>query len=129
VSAPADPDAYELSVPADPSGLSTVRVFLRAIARSVDAEPERSGDLELVVSELCTALLEGASTRLRVEVSAAAGGFVVAVDGDAPPSATDDNPIRRDLLAALAPDTTWTDHGARLSVSLVAGGEGSAQAR
>jgi hypothetical protein len=128
VSVPADPDAYQLSVPADPSGLSTVRVFLRAVARSVDAEPGRSGDLDLIVSELCTALLEGASTRLRVEVSAATGGFDVAVDGDASPSAPDDNPIRRDLLATLAPDTTWTDHGARFSLSLV-GEEGSAQAR
>ena len=51
------------------------------------------------------------------------------IDGDAPPSAPDDNPIRRDLLATLAPDTIWTDQGARFSLSLVPGGEGSAQAR
>jgi hypothetical protein len=129
VSVPAEPDAYELSVPADPSGLSTVRVFLRAVARSVDAEPERSDDLELIVSELCTALLEGASTRLRIEVAVGRSGFDVTVDGDAPPSAPGDNPIRTDLLATLAPDMTWNDHGARLSLSLVPGGDGSVQAR
>ena len=116
-------------MPADPAGLSTVRAFLRAVARSVDSEPERSDDLELIVSEVGAALVEGASTRLRIEVRADAAVFEVAVDGDAPPSAPDDNPIRRDLLATLAPDTTWTDHGARFSLSLVPGGEGSAQAR
>ena len=126
---PDDRGAYELSVPADPAGLSTVRAFLRAVARSIDSEPERSDDLELIVSEVGAALVEGASTRLRIEVRADAAVVEVAVDGDAPPSAPDDNPIRRDLLATLAPDTTWTDQGARFSLSLEPGGEGSAQAR
>ncbi len=126
---PDDRGPYELSVPADPAGLSTVRAFLRAVARSIDSEPERSDDLELIVSEVGAALVEGASTRLRIEVRADAAVFEVAIDGDAPPSAPDDNPIRRDLLATLAPDTTWTDQGARFSLSLEPGGEGSAQAR
>jgi len=121
-------DPYALSVPADASGLSTVRVFLRSIARSHDLAPERSDDLELVVSEVCAALVEGGSTQLEVEVRPDGTVFSVAVEADAAPSSLEDNAIRGDLLGTLAPDLTWLDHGARFTVSVVSGDD-AAQAR
>jgi hypothetical protein len=111
-------DPYELQVPADPSGLSTVRVFLRAVARSVDATPERTDDLELIVSEISAAVVEGGGHWVTVTVRSEPARLDVDVRGDAAPPAPEDNPIRVDLLASLAPDTTWADHGARFSVSL-----------
>ena len=128
LSVPDAQDPYALSVPADPAGLSTVRVFLRAVARTIDAEPERCDDLELIVSEVGAALVEGAATAAN-RGPGRRGRVRVAVDADGPPSAPEDNGIRGDLLGTLAPDTTWTDHGARFSLSLEPGGEGSAQAR
>ena len=126
-----DADPYELQVPADPSGLSTVRVFLRAVARSVDATPERTDDLELIVSEISAALVEGGGRWVTVTVRTEPLRLDVDVRGDAAPPAPEDNPIRADLLASLAPDTTWADHGARFSLSLDMpdAGEAAAQAR
>jgi len=119
---------FTLSVPADASGLSTVRVFLRSIARSLDAAPERSDDLELAVSEVCAALVEGGSRSLQVEVAPDDAVFTVAVEADAAPSPPEDNGIRSDLLRTLAPDLAWLDHGARFTVA-VAADDDAAQAR
>jgi anti-sigma regulatory factor (Ser/Thr protein kinase) len=124
----AEQDTYALSVPADPAGLSTVRVFLRAIARTIDAEPERGDDLELIVSEICAAMVEGGSRRLDIEVCVDDSAVSVAVDADGAPSSPEDNGIRGDLLGTLAPDLTWVDHGARFTAS-VASGDDAAQAR
>ena len=124
----AEQDPYSLSVPADGSGLSTVRVFLRSIARSLDAPAERAEDLELAVSEVCAALVEGGSRSLEIEVRPDADAFTVSVEADAAPSAPGDNGIRGDLLAALAPDLTWLDHGARFTVA-VGADDDAAQAR
>jgi hypothetical protein len=124
-----DADPYELQVPADPSGLSTVRVFLRAVARSVDATPERTDDLELVVSEISAAVVEGGGRWVTVTVRPEPARLGVDVRGDAAPPAPEDNPIRVDLLASLAPDTTWADHGARFSLSLDMPDAGEAAAR
>ena len=121
-------EPYALSVPADASGLSTVRVFLRSIARSIDAAVERSEDLELAVSEVCAALVEGGSRLLEIEVQPDGGSFAVSVEADATPSPPEDNGIRGDLLAALAPDLRWLDHGARFTVA-VGADDDAAQAR
>jgi Histidine kinase-like ATPase domain len=121
-------DLYALSVPADASGLSTVRVFLRSIARSLETVPDRSDDLELVVSEVCAALVEGGSRSVEIEVRQADNAFTVSVEADAAPSAPEDNGIRGDLLATLAPDLTWLDHGARFTVA-VGADDDAAQAR
>ena len=122
-------EPYALSVPADPSGLSTVRVFLRAIARSLDAAAERSDDLELIVSEVCASLVEGGSRHLDIEVrSVGEDGLSVAVNADGVRSPAEDNSIRGDLLGTLAPDLTWADHGARFTVS-VASDDDAAQTR
>jgi anti-sigma regulatory factor (Ser/Thr protein kinase) len=115
----AEREPYELSVPADASGLSTVRVFLRSIARTLDAAPERSDDLELVVSEVCAALVEGGSRSLHIEVRPDDSALAVSVQADAAPSTPEDNAIRGDLLGTLAPDLTWFDHGARFTVAVV----------
>ena len=123
-----DDGSYTLSVPADASGLSTVRVFLRSIARSLDAAPERSDDLELVVSEVCAALVEGGSRSLQVEIRPDEGVFAVTVEADAAPSPPENNEIRGDLLRTLAPDVAWLDHGARFTVA-VASDDDAAQAR
>jgi hypothetical protein len=103
-------------------------VFLRAIARSFEASPERSDDLELVVSEVCGALVEGGSTTLEIEVRPDGDAFGVDVRADAAPSSPEDNVIRGDLLGTLVPDLTWLDHGARFTVSVVSGDD-AAQAR
>jgi hypothetical protein len=124
-----DTDPFELQVPADPSGLSTVRVFLRAVARSVDATPERTDDLELIVSEISAAVVEGGGRWVTVTVRPERARLDVDVHGDAAPPAPEDNPIRADLLASLAPDTTWVDHGARFSLSLDMPDEGEAAAQ
>jgi anti-sigma regulatory factor (Ser/Thr protein kinase) len=119
---------YALSVPADGSGLSTVRVFLRSIARSLDSAPKRSDDLELVVSEVCAALVEGGSRSLQIEVRPDGAAFTVSVEADASPSSPEDNAIRGDLLGTLAPDLMWVDHGARFTMA-VASDDDIAQAR
>jgi anti-sigma regulatory factor (Ser/Thr protein kinase) len=124
-----DADPFELRVPADPSGLSTVRVFLRAVARAADATPERADDLELIVSEISAALVEGGSGWVTVTVRPGPERLDVDVRGDAAPPAPEDNQIRGDLLASLAPDTTWADHGARFSLSLDMPEEGGAAAQ
>jgi hypothetical protein len=121
-------DPYALSVPADASGLSTVRVFLRAVARSLEAAPERGDDLELIVSEVCAALVEGGSRHLDIDVKPDGTALSVAVDADAAPSSPDDNGIRSDLLGTLAPDLRWVDHGARFTLSVVSDDD-AAQAR
>lgn len=123
-----DQSLYALSVPADASGLSTVRVFLRSIARSLEAAPERSDDLELVVSEVCAALVEGGSRSLEIEVRPDGAVFAVSVEADASPSPPEDNGIRGDLLGTLAPDLAWADHGARFTVA-VSSEDDAAQAR
>jgi len=124
----AEQDPYALSVPADASGLSTVRVFLRSIARSLEGAPTRSDDLELAVSEVCAALVERGSRSIEVEVRPADTVFAVSVEADAAPSPPQDNGIRGDLLATLAPDLTWLDHGARFTVAAGADDD-AAQAR
>jgi anti-sigma regulatory factor (Ser/Thr protein kinase) len=121
-------EPYALSVPADASGLSTVRVFLRSIARSIEVPPERSEDLELAVSEVCAALVEGGSRSLEIEVQPDGGSFAVSVEADGTPSPPEDNGIRGDLLAALVPDLRWLGHGARFTVA-VGADDDAAQAR
>jgi anti-sigma regulatory factor (Ser/Thr protein kinase) len=122
-------EPYALSVPADPAGLSTVRVFLRAVARSFDPSAERSDDLELIVSEVCASLVESGSRHLDIDVrSLGEEGLSVSVGADGVPSPAEDNSIRGDLLGTLAPDLTWGDHGARFTVS-VASDDDAAQTR
>jgi anti-sigma regulatory factor (Ser/Thr protein kinase) len=113
-----DPDLFELHVEADPRGLSTVRVFVRAIARSVDADPERTDDLELIVSEICSALLEGGGRSWHLAVRRDDGTLDVSVDGDGAIVSLDgeDKAFRRDLLEQLAPETSWETAAARFTV-------------
>jgi anti-sigma regulatory factor (Ser/Thr protein kinase) len=111
-------DLFELHVGADPAGLSTVRVFVRAIARSTGADPERTDDLELIVSEICSELLEAGGRALHLAVRRGDGTLEVSVGGQGASVPTDgeENAFRRDLLRTLAPDTTWEAAGARFTV-------------
>jgi anti-sigma regulatory factor (Ser/Thr protein kinase) len=115
-------ELFELHVEGDPTGLSTIRVFVRAIARSVDADAERVDDLQLIVSEICSELLEAGGRELDVavrrddstlDVSVEGVDAVVAMEGE-------DKAFRRELLRSLAPDTEWGASGARFHVTVPA---------
>ena len=114
---PAD-DLFELHVEADPRGLSTVRVFVRALARSVDADPERTDDLELLVSEICSELLEGGGSAWHLTIRRSDGTLDVSVDGDGANVSIDgeEKAFRRDLLRQLSPDAAWSEGGARFTL-------------
>jgi anti-sigma regulatory factor (Ser/Thr protein kinase) len=115
-------ELFELHVEGDPTGLSTIRVFVRAIARSVDADAERVDDLQLIVSEICSELLEAGGRELNVavrrddstlDVSVEGVDAVVAMEGE-------DKAFRRELLRSLAPHTEWGPAGARFRVTVPA---------
>jgi anti-sigma regulatory factor (Ser/Thr protein kinase) len=115
-------DRYELHVEADPTGLSTIRVFVRAVARSVDADAERVDDLQLIVSEICSELLESGGRDLHLsvlpdegslDVSIGAAGAQVSIEGE-------DKAFRRELLRSLSPGTAWSSAGARFRITVPA---------
>lgn len=111
-------DLFELHVEADPRGLSTVRVFVRALARSVDAGPERTDDLELLVSEVCSELVEGGGSSWHLTIRRSDGTLDVAVDGEGANVSIDgeEKAFRRDLLSQLSPDAAWSAAGARFTL-------------
>jgi anti-sigma regulatory factor (Ser/Thr protein kinase) len=107
-------DLFELHVEGDPTGLSTIRVFLGVIARSMGADPERVDDLQLIVSEICSELLEAGGSELHVAVRRVDGTVDVSVDGvGAEVSVEEGKTFRRELLETLSPDTAWGAAGAR----------------
>jgi anti-sigma regulatory factor (Ser/Thr protein kinase) len=110
-------DLFEMHVEGDPTGLSTIRVFVGAIARSMDADPERVDDLQLIVSEICTELLEAGGSELHVAVRRVEGTVDVSVDGVGAEVSMEGEgkTFRRELLETLSPDTTWGAAGARFS--------------
>ena len=120
-------DVFELHVGGDPTGLSTIRVFVRAIARTLDADAERIDDVQLIVSEICSELLEAGGRELHVAVRRANGTLDVSVDGVGASVSMDgeDKAFRRELLETLSPDTAWGPEGARFRVMVpVANGAG-----
>jgi anti-sigma regulatory factor (Ser/Thr protein kinase) len=117
-------ERFELHVEGDPTGLSTIRVFVRAIARSVDADAERVDDLQLIVSEICSELLEAGGRELHVAVRRDEATLDVSVDGVGVGAAVsmegEDKAFRRELLRSLAPDTAWGGAGARFRLTVPA---------
>ena len=115
-------ELFELHVEGDPTGLSTIRVFVRAIARSIDADAERVDDLQLIVSEICSELLESGGRELHVAVRRHDGSLDVSVDGvgAAVSMEGEDKAFRRELLRTLSPDTEWGTAGARFRVTVPA---------
>jgi hypothetical protein len=114
--------SYELHVEGDPTGLSTIRVFVRAVARSIDADAERVDDLQLIVSEVCSELLESGGRELNVSVLPAGDSLDVSVDaaGAQVSMEGDDKAFRRELLRSLSPATEWGTSGARFRVTVPA---------
>jgi hypothetical protein len=119
-------DRYELHVDGDPERLPAIRMFARAVARSIDADAERVDDLQLIVSEICGELLESGGRELHVTVETTTDALDVAVDGAGALILADaeDNGFRRELLGSLAPGTRWNDSGARFRVPIPAANGG-----
>jgi anti-sigma regulatory factor (Ser/Thr protein kinase) len=117
-----DAEVFELHVGGDPTGLSTIRVFVRAIARTLDADAERIDDVQLIVSEICSELLEAGGRELHVAVRRANGTLDVSVDGVGASVSMDgeDKAFRRELLQTLSPETAWGPEGARFRVTVPA---------
>jgi anti-sigma regulatory factor (Ser/Thr protein kinase) len=115
-------ELFELHVGGDPAGLSTIRVFVRAVARSVDADAERVDDVQLIVSEVCSELLEAGSSELHIAFRRGESALDVSVDGVGATVSMDgeDKAFRRELLRTLSPDTVWGPAGARFRVSVPA---------
>jgi anti-sigma regulatory factor (Ser/Thr protein kinase) len=113
---------YELHVEGDPTGLSTIRVFVRAVARSIDADAERVDDLQLIVSEVCSELLESGGRELYVSVLPVGSSLDVAIDAEGASVSMegDDKAFRRELLRSLSPETEWGPSGARFRVTVPA---------
>ena len=117
---------YELHVDGDAGALPAIRMFVRAVARSIDADAERVDDVQLIVSEICSELLESGGRELHVTVETAPTALDVAVDGAGASVATDveDNGFRRELLGSLSPHTEWSESGARFRVRMPAANGG-----
>lgn len=115
-------EVFELHVGGDPTGLSTIRVFVRAVARSVDADAERVDDVQLIVSEICSELLEAGGRELHIAVRRADGTLDVSVDGVGASVSMDGEAkaFRRELLQTLSPDTAWGPAGARFRLRVPA---------
>jgi anti-sigma regulatory factor (Ser/Thr protein kinase) len=115
-------DRFELHVDGDPDALPAIRMFVRAVARSIDADAERVDDVQLIVSEICSELLESGGRELHVTVETAPAALDVAVDGAGAVITADaaENGFRRELLKSLSPDTEWSDSGARFRVMMPA---------
>jgi Histidine kinase-like ATPase domain len=115
-------ERYELHVDGDPDGLPAIRVFVRAVARSVDFDAERVDDVQLIVSEICGELLESGARELDVTVESHGASLEVSIEGaGATIAGSSANGFRRELLASLAPDTAWAASGARFRVTMPAG--------
>ena len=113
-------DRYELHANGDPESLPAVRMFVRAVARSIDADAERIDDLQLIVSEICSELLESGGRELHVTVEPDGTALDVAVDATGAEIETDDaeDGFRRELLRSLSPGTEWGASGARFRVEV-----------
>jgi anti-sigma regulatory factor (Ser/Thr protein kinase) len=102
---------FAIDLPADPAYLSTVRIFLTAIARHYDAQDDTVEDLKVAVSEACSAFLRygaGDEGSLHVEVAASSDRLTVTVSSPdllvpEPPDA-DGTPTPRALAASLGMD-------------------------
>jgi hypothetical protein len=113
-------DRYELHVDGDPGALPAIRMFVRAVARSIDADAERVDDAQLIVSEICSELLESGGSELHVTVRTSPEALDVSVDGAGAAVTADaeDNAFRRELLKSLSPDTEWGASGATFRVTM-----------
>ena len=113
---------YELHVDADPSALPAIRMFVRAVARSIDADAERVDDVQLIVSEISSELLESGGRELHVTVETGVDALDVAIDGAGAIVTPDaeDNGFRWELLRSLSPDAAWSESGARFRVTMPA---------
>jgi anti-sigma regulatory factor (Ser/Thr protein kinase) len=118
----AEENRYELHVDGDPGALPAIRMFVRAVARSIDADAERVDDVQLIVSEICSELLESGGRELHVAVETDRDSLDVSVDGMGADVSADaeDNGFRRELLRSLSPGTEWSDSGARFRVTMPA---------
>lgn len=110
-----DPSAA-IRVPATPDALSLVRLFASAIGRQADLAEEDVEDLQLVVTEVCSAAIEASTgdDSLTVEVRWGAGAHDVEVHVAASARFSTGDPGSSDrarLLQALGVALRETDDG------------------
>ena len=112
------PTAFALEVPADPTNLATLRVFVRSVARSAGIHDAPADDLELLASELAAAFVDASTIRLSVSMDD--HELVVSIDASGGDTSAPPDAQRRALVEALAPGVSWESTGARAALSLVA---------
>ena len=98
-------DTLSLDVAADPSLLSTARLFAASAARLAGCDDDTIADVRLAVSEACTRAIrgaDGAEHLLRVTAEVTGSDLTLTVEGPDGPAAPDDLP-GVDLLASLFP--------------------------
>jgi hypothetical protein len=101
-----------LEVPRDERYVATLRAFVASVGRSWGLDVGLVEDLRLVVSELCSAPAQHVST-IGVEMRAQDGSIRLECHGVREPlgDGDGDEPMRRRLLLALAPDVRWWSDG------------------
>lgn len=97
---------FELTVPAEPAHLATVRLFVASVARSVGADDEVVDDLRLAVSELATAIAtRPGSDVVHVSATAEADTLIVEVGPVMPDDRVDGAIDPVDIVLGLFPGT------------------------
>jgi serine/threonine-protein kinase RsbW len=104
--APRGADRVDITVPADPASLATVRLFSASVGATFGVSPDDIEDLKLVLSELCAGA-SGASDVFAVTVEATPGGLRVRCRGVAWGDGPNDD-RRRGILEALIPDAEFS---------------------
>jgi histidine kinase-like protein len=120
--APSSPDStFSLTLPPDPTMLSSARLFSAAVARDAGCAEGLLDDVKLAVSEACTEAIrrssarDGATISLRAEIDRGSLTFEVTGPlGTAPP--VDDDLDHFSLVAALFDDAERRESGEAASI-------------
>lgn len=115
-------DRLQLDVPATPSLLATIRLFVASAARTADLGEDTIGDLKLAVSEAASAIItSGHHGTLTVVVAIGPAGTSVEVSPLSSEDLTGDHLHPGDIVRALFPAATLDMDRSALVIPLASG--------
>lgn len=104
-------DVSTLRVPAGPTWLEVVRLFVCSVGEASGLPPEGIDELRLVLTEICADAPGLPDGTIALELRSSDGRLGVTCEGVLPPSRDDDpsdpHVLRTRVLDALVPDATW----------------------
>lgn len=114
-------ERLSLEVPLDAAHILTVRLFAGGVARALELDEELAEGLRLTLTEICSEAVERRQGgRVSIDVVPGSVGAQVTVQATGTPrqaSEPPDGSLRRALLAALAPDTSFVEETDRSVVT------------